>query len=264
MTNSLSTNIQRESEFQFYPTPRELIWQLIGPYRLDHNSRVLEPSAGRGDIVDVIKANHVQVDISCCEIGADMRAVLLSKGYKVIGTDFMTLKAPYTFTHVIMNPPFLYGVAHVMKAWNMLSAGGELAVILPLTAINGDRAAQSAALHQVIDLFGAVEPIKGKQFSQAERKTDEQCCIVRLKKPANEEFDPFRDFSPNMDAVEADAQERALPITRDRVKALVLTYERAMKALGELNEKELIYANCVPPDLGHCRQKKCPISGKIG
>ena len=247
--NSLSTDVQREAEFQFYPTPRELIWQLVGPCSLDYTSRVLEPSAGRGDIVDVLYGRLSQAEISCCEISADMRAILLSKGYKVIGTDFMLLKAPYKFTHVFMNPPFLHGVAHVVKAWDMLAPGGELASILPLTAIKGDRAAQSAALHQLIDLFGAVEEIRGKGFTQAERATDAKCCIVRLKKPAAEEFDPFKNFAPKMDTAATEHAERDLPITRDTVKALVLTYERAMEALNAWYEKEVIFNACAPKDL---------------
>jgi hypothetical protein len=121
------------TDFQFYPTPSNVVSQLVSPYH-GLRARALEPSAGRGDIVARLTSVY-GLEVSCCEISADMRAILLSKGYKVIGTDFLTMEAPYPFGLIVMNPPFAKAAEHVLKAWDLLLPGGKLAAVLPESAI---------------------------------------------------------------------------------------------------------------------------------
>lgn len=239
----------KQTEFQFYPTPPNVVRQLVSPY-YSMTARVLEPSAGRGDILDALpnpQMASTRMEINCCEISPDLRAILLSKGYKVIGTDFLTMLAPYLFGLVVMNPPFANCAEHVIKAWGMLAPEGKLGAILPRSAI-GKTIGKFAELNQLIDLFGTVEEI-GKAFAGAERKTNVDCVIVRLEKPAAKTFNPFENFNPQMDEEYVDAEERTLPAPRDMVRAIVAQYQAAMRALKLAHESELAFRALIPDQL---------------
>ena len=58
---------------------------------------ILEPSAGKGDIIDVIekkkkvqKLNSTAIDIDAIEIDENLVALLKGKKYKVVHDDFLT------------------------------------------------------------------------------------------------------------------------------------------------------------------------------
>jgi hypothetical protein len=234
-----------QGEFQFYPTPPHLISQLIRPYYSNY-ARVLEPSAGRGDIADALVKSRGK-EVYCCEISVDLRAILVSKGHKLIGTDFLTLAAPYLFPLIVMNPPFRQCAEHVLKAWEMLTPEGNLAAIVPTTAI-GKRIGKYAELNQLIDLFGEVEEV-GKAFSGAERSTDVECVIIRLQKPAEKKFTPFEHFEPNMDPEYQSPEDRSLPAPRDVIRAIVSQYQASMRALKLAHESETYFRSLTPKDV---------------
>src|SRR5690606_27988983 len=107
----------------FYPTPKPVIEQVIASlpqetrktlYRL----QILEPSAGKGDIADYLAKYHevAKDKIHCIEIEPDLQAILREKGYKVIDSDFLNFKDPYSFDLILMNPPFDKGVDHILHA----------------------------------------------------------------------------------------------------------------------------------------------------
>ncbi len=230
-----------ESEFQFYPTPDSVIRQLVRPYYNQHGL-ALEPSAGRGDIVAAL--THHGLQVNCCEISPDLRAILISKGYKVIGTDFLAMQAPYLFNLIVMNPPFAKCADHVLKAWSMLLPDGEIASVLPKTAI-GKTKGKYAELNQIIDLFGKVEEI-GSAFKDAARPTDVECVIVRIKKPAGKKFTPFENFNPTMDEPLESPEDKDLPAPRDLIKSIVAQYKAAMLALRTAYEAEQVFYNLAP------------------
>lgn len=67
----------------FYPTNRELINKMITGVKLHKIHTVLEPSAGKGDIIDALKENlafRYNDEIDCIEINPDLRSVLIGKG----------------------------------------------------------------------------------------------------------------------------------------------------------------------------------------
>ena len=42
----------------FYPTPSSLAYKMVGMISKGYSGRILEPSAGKGDLVDAIKGKH--------------------------------------------------------------------------------------------------------------------------------------------------------------------------------------------------------------
>lgn len=77
---------------EFYPTPEELVNKMLDGVNLNYVKTVLEPSAGKGDIVQGLKshAKYQNLDIDCVEINKDLRNCLKGAGYRVVGDDFLT------------------------------------------------------------------------------------------------------------------------------------------------------------------------------
>ena len=120
-------HIWRE-EVQFYPTPNKIASQMVKLAELVEGDIVLEPSAGRGAILDLFPANVQKIAVEYDEGNA---AILEAKGHNVICGDFLAVK-DLNVTKVIMNPPFskYQDVQHVMHAYSMLKPGGILVAII--------------------------------------------------------------------------------------------------------------------------------------
>lgn len=240
-----------QGEFQFYPTPFDLVIRLIAGYR-HYRGICLEPHAGRGDIADRLR-DYGNLKVMCCELSEDLRRILLDKGHNVIGSDFLALVAPYQFDLIVMNPPFRHAAKHILHAWSMLAPGGELAAILPQTAI-GKTEGDYLELNLLIDTAGKVEEV-GTAFSKAERVTNVPCVIVRLIKPNQEKFEPFSNFKPAEDAPEPEPEIRDLPASRDLIRAIVEQYNAAMRALRVAHNADVEFRRLVPDSVFHWKDQ---------
>lgn len=105
-------------------TPSEIALQMIEYANIDHNSRVLEPSAGIGNIADQIKKFVDNVDV--CEQMNSYRELLTLKGFNVVGTDFLQYENNNYYDCIIMNPPFSDEQNHIKHAFDLLKPGGRL------------------------------------------------------------------------------------------------------------------------------------------
>ena len=94
--------------------------------------RVLEPSAGMGDILDAIRQAHPDVDLAAVEKNHTLRDVLAAKGYEetVAFADFLTAEGEYD--KIVMNPPFEQGadIDHVRHAYDLLAEGGRVVSVM--------------------------------------------------------------------------------------------------------------------------------------
>lgn len=127
--------VDSKKAYQFFPTPREVAEQMCDMAELTHASDVLEPSCGKGDLMDAIYDRGVEHLIGV-ELNHDMNMYLKDKPYTTMtGVDFLAFagdvrdgKIRNTWTHIIMNPPFSkqQDVAHILAAWDILQPGGVL------------------------------------------------------------------------------------------------------------------------------------------
>lgn len=118
----------KKKEYQYFPTPTELAEKLVDMADIKPEDDVLEPSAGIGNIVDVIKVKSS--NISVCELMGENRKVLKDKGYNVIAEDFLELK-DIRFSKIIANPPFCkqQDIDHILHMYELLKPGGTLVTI---------------------------------------------------------------------------------------------------------------------------------------
>jgi protein-L-isoaspartate O-methyltransferase len=119
----------------YFPTPRPLAEQLIALADVRPEHLVLEPSAGRGAIADLL-ANIVPAErLYLIERDPTHHQALEVTGYRapqLICGDFLATTAlPEHFDRIVMNPPFeqKQDVAHVTRAYQLLAPGGRLVAI---------------------------------------------------------------------------------------------------------------------------------------
>lgn len=126
-------------DLAFYPTPAKVAQTAIRDLGIGPDSRVLEPSAGTGNIVRELlplgaQVNAIEVDrdryLALQAMGLQHRRLWARRG------NFLRMEPQPSYTHVVMNPPF-YGthwMQHVVHAMGWLKPGGVLRAILPATA----------------------------------------------------------------------------------------------------------------------------------
>ena len=167
----------------FFPTPKALADRLVQEADIRPGMRVLEPSAGKGDLADAARDAGAQVDT--VEMSPTLQALLSAKGHNVVGSDFNDFQPAEGYDRIIMNPPFSKGqdAAHIERAYGMLKPGGRLVAISGEGVhFRGD--SQAAAFRDWLDAHGAVvEKLPEGSFKSAFRPTGVNTRLVVIDKP---------------------------------------------------------------------------------
>jgi len=118
----------------YFPTPKNVVLQLIDLADIKPGQDVLEPSAGQGNITTELF--HRGANVFACELLPENRTAILAEGMPKITLfpepDFMKLDSNMTFDRVVMNPPFerQQDISHVTKAYTLLRPGGRLVSVM--------------------------------------------------------------------------------------------------------------------------------------
>lgn len=107
------------NDMEFYPTPKTLLDQIFKGANWKRIETVLEPSAGKGDIVEYIHQQDSEIDIDCIEIEENLQHILTGKGHRLVWDDFLSYQTPKHYDLIVMNPPFSTGDEHLLKALEM-------------------------------------------------------------------------------------------------------------------------------------------------
>jgi len=89
-----------------------------------YTDRVLEPSAGEGNLIDYISNNIVfDTPIDVIELNQEKANKLLEKGYNLIGRDYMNTNLENTYDIIIACPPFKddANLEHIQKMYKDLA-----------------------------------------------------------------------------------------------------------------------------------------------
>jgi hypothetical protein len=177
----------------FYPTPEHLIEKML--FSLDFNKikTILEPSAGKGDIVEKIKEKEnlmsdrwtkFTIDIDCIENDENLRHILKGKNYRVVYNDFLTYETMKEYDVIIMNPPFSNGCKHLLKAIEMQKRnGGAIVCLLNAETLKNQCNNDRITLVRLLNEYNAeIEYIKDA-FIDAERKTSVEIALIKVQLP---------------------------------------------------------------------------------
>lgn len=121
---------------QYFTTNNELK-EKVFEFILNNPSDILEPSIGRGDLIQFITNKMPGVTFDMYEIDKKIKLLNKVKKDKVIYGDFMTQTIKKTYKTIIGNPPYvrtkkgnLY-IDFTDKCYNLLDDNGELIFIVP-------------------------------------------------------------------------------------------------------------------------------------
>jgi len=176
----------------FYPTPDEVIEIMIEGEVLN-NKIVLEPSAGKGNIIDFLLLNGVK-SVLACENNKDLREILKSK-CKLVGEDFLSLTSDVIshIDYIIMNPPFTADEKHILHAYSIAPAGCNIIALCNSSTIQNPFSKSRKELVSIIETYGSYKEL-GSCFDNSERKTGVNVTLIKLQKAGanyNTEFEGF-------------------------------------------------------------------------
>ena len=116
----------------YFPTPAAVVARMIEAANIPDGCEVLEPSAGSGAILDVVRQQNPACRFVVYEQNFSLADILKLKGYTLSGSDFMESDTTKKVARVLMNPPFEKGqdIEHVRRAFDHLESGGRLVSIM--------------------------------------------------------------------------------------------------------------------------------------
>ena len=173
------TNWKKESEY--FPTPRAVANKLIAFGKIsDSDFSWMEPSAGEGGILDVMRELYPNAKIFCNEKNQDFCDKLKLKGYNPTCKDWMEVEV-FPVDFVVMNPPFRYEMDHIKHAYEFLKPGGQLLSVASNLIIDRDTKKGHEFREWVTSLGGRVHDVPEGSFKES--GTPISTKILCIKKP---------------------------------------------------------------------------------
>lgn len=225
----------------YFPTPKTLVERMLEEADIQDNMKVLEPSAGKGNIADMIRDEYPTADLSVVEQYSTLRDILELKKHKLAGNDF--LKYNEKQDRIVMNPPFenLQDIDHVRHAYDLLNPGGKLVSIMSESPFfRSDKKAQEFRDWMEV-VNGTSEKNPEGSFKTSERPTGVATRLVVIEKPAESiaeqaqktppqpEGESLKAFTLPALAIGSNAAIDQLPVDDERKKEL-----KALLAAGIL------------------------------
>lgn len=175
---------------EFYPTPKWLIKRMLDEIDIEKVKYILEPSAGKGDIIDEIKEKYEhcynyryskpEIDIDAIEIDNNLRLLLKGKEYKVVFNDFLNFNTYKKYDLIVMNPPFSCGDKHLLKAIEMQKDGGAIICLLNAETIRNPYSNTRKDLRRKLTELEAKIEFLEDAFVYAENETNVEIALVKI------------------------------------------------------------------------------------
>lgn len=194
---------------------------------------ILEPSAGFGDLIEVVKdrCRHNNVDISAIEIDVHCADILRGKGIKVIDADFLLYGGLEQFDLIIANFPFSDGDKHLHKAIDILFSG-EIVCLLNAETLKNPYSNSRKDLVAKLNKLGAQIEYIQNAFSNAERKTDVEVALIYIEKIREVETDLFDGVTDDVSDIDVgELEEKHEVATINNIGNIVKRYNRDKEAV---------------------------------
>lgn len=261
--SNLMQYVEHEQSSEFYPTPPELVKRMIEDVDWMCIKSILEPSAGKGDILRQIAfegnkyLNHRNFDVDCCEIDPNLRQILkynfseerkrqfdrwkdaeykafFEGGIHIVHDDFLTYNPYKQYDLIIMNPPFSNGDRHLLKALKLQESGGNIICLLNAETIRNPYTETRRELVRQLKEHNAMIEYIEDAFTSAERRTDVEVALIRVSIPQRqEESDIYQKFKAAAEVDDVYENVTDLEVT-DYIKAAVNQFNVEVKAGLEL------------------------------
>jgi hypothetical protein len=224
----------------FYPTPTNLIRKMLSFIDFKTIRTVLEPSAGKGDIVEHIEKqfknthsyyrNEKKYDIDSIELDNNLRHILQGKNYRVVHDDFLNYNTYKKYDAIVMNPPFSQGDKHLLKAIEMQQQGGKIVCLLNSETIKNPYSNTRKELIQLLEKYNAKVEYIHDAFSTAERKTNVEAALIYIDIPKIEYNSLVLEELKKEEYNSTKQYNSTHLIESDFIKGIVSQYEYEIKA----------------------------------
>jgi hypothetical protein len=260
MSNVLQI-VENEQTSEFYPTPQSLVDKMLQGIDWNYIHTILEPSAGKGDILKEIAKkegnyHRIEFDVDCIEIDPNLRQVLkynfsderkykldyndaekkcfFEKGIHIVHDNFLTYNPFKQYDLIIMNPPFSNGDKHLLKALKMQEKGGNIICLLNAETLKNPYTETRRTLLELLNKYNAQIEYINNAFVSAERKTGVEVALIKVAiEQVKEESDIYNRFkkAEHIEDVYEDVTELELT---DYIKAAVNQFNVEVKSGLEL------------------------------
>lgn len=221
----------------FYPTPSRLAGAMFGKVQnWDKVKRILEPSAGTGNLIVSLKRfmatcrrnRPEDVIIDLIEKDPNLSTYLVgAKLGNLIHDDFLTFRSNSCFDLILQNPPFENGDEHLLKSIDIMEAcGGQIVCLLNAETIRNPYTNRRKLLKQKLtSLNASIEFVEGG-FRRSQHPTDVETAIVYINIPRPKRASSF--YEGMKRAAEEEKSERSdepnALLVSDEILALISQY----------------------------------------
>ena len=266
---------------QFYPTPPSVAEKMLKGIDWDVVQTVLEPSAGKGDLIlAAARAKHArcrwsraqELDVDAVEIDpylreickynfseakvAEMRRandpereVVEDVDLHIVHDDFLTYRTWKHYDLILMNPPFANGDLHLLKALDMQKDGGTIVCLLNAETILNPYTSSRMLLKQKLhELDAEIEFLEDAFSTDAERKAHVDVAIIRVNIPRVTYDSTFFDrMKKAADAEHIPDAELSAMVPSDFIDQAICLYNAEVAATMELIKEY----NALKPYIAH-------------
>ncbi len=203
----------------------------------------LEPSAGKGNIIDVLNERNAKQVLSFEKDQTLARSIQHTSTY--LGDDFLKC-TPEQVSHVdyiVMNPPFSQDEQHILHAWNIAPEGCEIVALCNSETVKNQYSTYRRRLGTIISDYGDATTDLKDCFSTSERKTNVNVSLVRLFKPVTSEQYDYEGFF--LEDEPEYTQEGV--IKYNEIRTIVSRYIAAIKCFAKMKENASVMNELVSP-----------------
>lgn len=162
-----------KDDFEFFPTPPEVVRHVIHFADIRDGMIVLEPSAGKGAIAKAAHDAAANVLIDMYELMPANNDALHALNLRLSGigkpVDFLTVEPNPVYDRVVMNPPFgrQADIRHVTHALKFLKPGGMLVSVMSSSVTFRSNKLTSDFRHLVEGRGGHIEALPDGAFKSS-------------------------------------------------------------------------------------------------
>ncbi|WP_425203657.1 DNA N-6-adenine-methyltransferase [Priestia megaterium] len=176
----------------FYPTPAHLIRKMTSKIEWKTVQSVLEPSAGKGDLVEAIykQFDYTQsyrrtkkFDVDVIEYDENLRHVLSGKKHRVIADDYLNFHTYKQYDLIFMNPPYSSGDKHLLKAIEMIESqqkSGQILSLLNAETLKNPYSNTRKELIRKLEEHNAEVDFIENAFVNSERSTSVETALIYI------------------------------------------------------------------------------------
>ena len=245
----------------FYPTPKVLAYKMfdkIPSKELIKIKYILEPSAGKGDLInyykqyfiknesylfsrwdtkeDNLKKTEKYIKFEAIEIDENLRSILRGNNINLVYDDFINYNPSCRYYDLILaNFPFSNGCEHLIKAIHIQERiGGKIVCLINAETIKNPYSNNRKILIQLLDKYNANIEYLQEEFINAERKTNVEIALIYIDIPMQDKTTIFERNFEKDDLGKFDYSFKSLVPKMNKLEKLVFEYNIHRDATIEL------------------------------